>query len=59
MVDHDDSQKGELEEGGGIGSGGGSLFGGAGCSGVLGAVINNSLELNMVTGVASDINCDC
>ena len=38
--------------GGGIGSGGGSSVGGAGCSGVLGAIMNDSLELNMVIRAA-------
>ena len=34
-------------------------FGGAGCSRVLGAVMNNSLELNVVIGAAGNVNCDC
>ena len=45
--------------GGGIGSSGGSLVGGAGCSRELGAVMNNSLELNMVIGAAGDVDHDC
>ena len=38
------------------------ISGGAGFSGhsrVLGAVVNNSSELNVVTGVAGDVDRDC
>ena len=43
---------------GGIGSGGGTLVG-AGCSRELGAVMNNSSELNMVIRAAGDVDRDC
>ena len=45
--------------GGGIGSGGGSSVGGAGHSGVLGAVVNDSSELNVVIGAVGDVDHDC
>ena len=38
------------------------ISGGAGfpgCSGVLGAVLNDSSELNMVIGTAGDVDHDC
>ena len=38
------------------------ISGGAGvlgCSGVLGVVLNDSSELNVVTGAAGDIDHDC
>ena len=44
--------------GGGIGSSGGSSVGGTGCSGELGAVVNDSSELSMVIGAAGDVDHD-
>ena len=38
------------------------ISGGAGlpgCSGVLGVVLNDSLELNVVIGAAGDVDCNC
>ena len=46
-------------EGGGIGSSGGLSFGGAECSGLLGAIMNDSSELNMVIRAVGDVNHDC
>ena len=35
------------------------ISGGAGCSGVLGAISKDSLELNMVIRGVGDVDCDC
>ena len=44
---------------GGIGSSGGLSFGGAGCSRVLRAIMNNSSELNAAIRAAGDVDHDC